>query len=305
MSAALTHASAIVLLCQAQTLTYKITRVPNFNIGTTALLGCYTAYISTVLLDQNPQLAYPAAIVVCTTFSILFGALFYELQFKKKRTQIYLTIITLATMMIIENVGHIFSYWIRETHSRYNQSFMLLEYDFRIGELSGTYLVANALAIISVVTLWRLNKKTRFGVTSTAILENSTLAQIQGVNPFPIYVWTWGLSGVFAGLAGVILSMRFHITSYTGSWIVWSVFAGVLLGGIDSLFGSAFGGFFVGILDILLVSWSQAIIGVWVGEFRQFFAFWTIILVMCLRPNGLLGNYLDQPGSRNHKWRLE
>jgi branched-subunit amino acid ABC-type transport system permease component len=71
--------------------------------------------------------------------------------------------------------------------------------------------------------------------------------------------------------------------------MITSIMAGSLLGGFDSIYGSVIGGVIVGMSEILLTTWGQALIGVWVGEYRPMIPMIFLVTVLLIEPNGLGG----------------
>ena len=67
------------------------------------------------------------------------------------------------------------------------------------------------------------------------------------------------------------------------------IMAASLLGGLYNRRGYFIGGLIVGLADIMLTVWGQAVIGVWVGEYRPFVSMVILVLVLRFRPQGLLG----------------
>jgi branched-chain amino acid transport system permease protein len=71
--------------------------------------------------------------------------------------------------------------------------------------------------------------------------------------------------------------------------MITSIMAGSLLGGFDSIYGSVAGGVIVGMSEIMLTTWGQAWIGVWVGEYRPMIPMIFLVAVLLVEPNGLQG----------------
>lgn len=119
----------------------------------------------------------------------------------------------------------------------------------------------------------------------------------------PYYgVKNWLLAGGLAGLAGLLMVIRFHVTPLLGSYIMTPVFAAGLLGGIDNPKGAVVGGLVTGIAEIIVTSMGQDLIGVWVGEFRFIIPLSIMVLVLRFKPDGVLG--LENPVMEGYsiKW---
>lgn len=284
--AAFTYASALILLTEAFILTYKSTKVPNFTLGTIMTTGAYVAYTSKKILNLPVFLGYPASFLIGSLMMYLFSTIVMEPLFKKGRTIVEMTLATIGLGILIEGLIQIYHEYIKVQHT----NIMLKQYDFSIGEINGVFPISSLIAVSSYLLLRYLFKYTRFGCSIRSVWENVELAQIQGINPTRERLNVWVLAGGLAGLAGGILIMWFHITPVIGSWIMTTVFAAALLGGIDNIRGAFIGGLLVGLGEILLINWGQSTIGVWIGEYRFLVPFLVIVFVLRFAPNGFFGS---------------
>jgi branched-chain amino acid transport system permease protein len=83
--------------------------------------------------------------------------------------------------------------------------------------------------------------------------------------------------------------------------------AGSLLGGLDNIYGAIMGGFFVGLIEILLTTFLQGQFGMWVGEYRPLIPMMVVIGVLLVQPTGISGtieNWLSQRKTRE-RLRME
>jgi branched-chain amino acid transport system permease protein len=231
---------------------------------------------------------------------LIFGIIVLEPIFKKGRSIVEMTLATMGWGILNEGLIQIYHEYIKVPHT----NIMLKQYDFSIGEINGIFPIASIIAVSSYLILRHISKNTRFGYSIRSVWENSELAQSQGVNPTKEGLIIWVLAGGYAGLAGGIMTMWFHITPISGSWIMTAVFASALLGGIDNLGGAFIGGLLVGLGEIMLVTWGQYSIGVWVGEYRPLISLLTIVFVLSFAPNGLFGtDIVENSWRRGAFWR--
>jgi branched-chain amino acid transport system permease protein len=86
-----------------------------------------------------------------------------------------------------------------------------------------------------------------------------------------------------------MIPLWFQSTPSSGAMMITSIMAGSLLGGFDSIYGSVVGGVIVGMSEIMLTTWGQALIGVWVGEYRPMIPMIFLVTVLLIEPNGLQG----------------
>ncbi len=291
--ATLTYSAALILLAAAFHLMYGSTKVPNFALGTICGFGAYAAYTCKEVFNLPVYLGAPISFLTGALLALIMSLMVIEPLIKRGRTLVEMTLATLGLRVLFEAFNGIYDYYLQTLLHRRYTAIMLHQYDFRVGAIYGVFLVSTLLAFSSFFLLRYLFSKTRFGLSAKAVWENSELAQIQGINPRHDRVLLWALAGGFAGLSGGIMVMWFHITPLTGSWIMTAVFASVILGGVDSLRGAFIGGLLTGFVEIQVTSWGQAVIGVWMGEYRSVFPMIIIVFVLSLYPNGLFGEEIN------------
>ena len=291
--ASLTYSSALIFLAVAFVLMYKTIRVPNFALGTMMTFGAFTAYIGTKLLQLPPLLVYPVSFFTGMFLMFIISITVIEPLIRRNRTSVEIALATIGLGILLEGLAQIGDKWIQNVTHRVYSAIMLVEYNYRIGEIRSAFIVSTLLAFALFVFITRF-KDTGFGLRIMAEWENEKLAQIQGINTVRDRVVIWVLAGGLAGLAGGISVMWFHITSLSGSWIMMSVFAAALIGGFDSIRGAVIGGLVEGLAEILGTSWGQGIIGVWVGEWRSMIPTIVIVVMLSFAPNGLFGNDIKE-----------
>lgn len=137
-----------------------------------------------------------------------------------------------------------------------------------------------SLAVIGL--LWLLINRTRIGKTLLAASINPRGLTLLGFELSTIYLYVWGLYGVMAGIAGVLLGAFLGVSSDNIGQLTASAFSIVVLGGLGSVGGSLVGALVVGYLETItayLISPSIRTIPVLL----------LLVLVVYLRPQGLLG----------------
>lgn len=143
----------------------------------------------------------------------------------------------------------------------------------------GMFVVSMVLMLLLVF----LVKKTRIGLAMRASEQNIRAAHLMGVNVNFIISFTFFLGGVSAAIAGALVSSYYNMAYPNMGYMAGlKAFAAAVLGGIGSLPGSIIGGLFVGV--------SESVAATYLGsEFRDSMAFIILIIVLIIRPNGLLG----------------
>jgi len=288
-TAALVFASELTLLSIGFTLTYLTAKIPNFAHGTYAGVGIYVSYTFAKIWGLSPYYGFPVAFIVGGLVSVIIYKLVIGVLTNMGGGAIVLTISTLAIQIFLTAFIQIYAYYLRERFSTYAMAFLLKESDFEFAGFPGIFLVSLTLTITSVLALHYMLTRTRIGVAMRATAEDPELASVLGINVDQIQLFSWFLTGGLACLAGAMIPLWFQATPQSGATIITSIMAGSLLGGFDSIYGSVIGGAIVGMSEILLTTWGQAIIGVWVGEYRPLIPMIFLVTVLLIEPQGLQG----------------
>ena len=288
-TAALVFASELTLLSIGFTLTYLTAKIPNFAHGTYAGVGIYVSYTFAKIWGLSPYYGFPVAFIVGGLVSVIIYKLVIGVLTNMGGGAIVLTISTLAIQIFLTAFIQIYAYYLRERFSTYAMAFLLKESDFEFAGFPGIFLVSLTLTITSVLALHYMLTRTRIGVAMRATAEDPELASVLGINVDQIQLFSWFLTGGLACLAGAMIPLWFQATPQSGAMIITSIMAGSLLGGFDSIYGSVIGGAIVGMSEILLTTWGQAIIGVWVGEYRPLIPMIFLVTVLLIEPQGLQG----------------
>ena len=137
------------------------------------------------------------------------------------------------------------------------------------------------LAIAAMIVIAAFLRYTRLGIAMRALAEDHYAARVVGINRNIVAPLAWFIGCSLAGLAALMLAPDATLTVTLMVPALFRAFAGVFLGGIESLVGAAVGGFAIGMLDDLSGRYVSA-------SFRDTIVFGIIVLVLFLRPAGLL-----------------
>jgi branched-chain amino acid transport system permease protein len=137
-----------------------------------------------------------------------------------------------------------------------------------------------ALAVIAGVVLFlRLNMT---GLAIKALIQNREATAIVGVDIERVQLFSFGLGFALAGLAGALVSMVEQISPFMGFPFTIAAFVVIILGGLGNLLGSIAAGFLLGVLETLGVALTSS-------SYRSILVYGVFILVLLIRPQGLLG----------------
>jgi branched-chain amino acid transport system permease protein len=138
------------------------------------------------------------------------------------------------------------------------------------------------VAIISVLALHLLLNKTRLGRCMQATAQNSTLAQILGVPVRRMVLYTFLVNSVLVAIASILISPIYLAKFTNGETLGIAAFLAAIIGGFNQVRGAILGGIILGILDNLSAAYLSS-------QYRAAFPLLILIVVILLRPQGLLG----------------
>jgi branched-chain amino acid transport system permease protein len=139
-----------------------------------------------------------------------------------------------------------------------------------------------AVCCLVIALLWVLVNRTRTGKVVLAASMNPRGVTILGFELTNVYIVVWIIYGVLAGIAGVLLGMFLGVSSYSVGPLTASAFSIVVLGGLGSVSGSLIAAFVVGYLETFTAYMISP-------AYRSIPALLLLVIVMYIRPQGLLG----------------
>ncbi|HTN64642.1 MAG TPA: branched-chain amino acid ABC transporter permease [Burkholderiaceae bacterium] len=143
-------------------------------------------------------------------------------------------------------------------------------------------LAAFGVAIVLTVGMWLFLLHTRLGRAIRATAQNLLAARLYGVEPRHLYAVTFAIGLALAGAAGGLYGTVSQINPYIGASLTAKSFAISIIGGLDNPLGVIVGGLFLGIVESLTT--------LYIGPtFADVASFGILVLVLIVRPSGLLG----------------
>lgn len=262
-------------------LSYGLSRFPNFAHAEYITFGAYMAYLFLDMLSLDIYLSIGLAVVL----SASIGCLSYLLLFKPLRSRgaslVHLMVSSIGLGFLIRHfIMHVFGGGIK--------SFKIIWSTIVIGPIVTTPLLLTILlvALTMAFSLHILLAKTKLGKAIRAAADNPELAAISGIDLEKISLFTWSLGAALAGFSGVFLAMRSSLVPLLGWKVVLQTFAITLLGGIGNFYGVLIASFILGLSENIGV-----VILTWLGlsaDYRSAIAFIVLIATLILKPEGLM-----------------
>jgi branched-chain amino acid transport system permease protein len=158
-----------------------------------------------------------------------------------------------------------------------------------IGEMQ---LIIVGATIMLVALVAYTVQRTAVGRALRAVAENREVARLLGVSADRLTLFAFALSGALAGVAGVLIALHYGaITPYLGVEIGLKAVAVMVVGGTAHIWGALLAGPLIGVVEVLTVAYGGS-------QVRDFVVYGFMILVLLLRPQGLLGGARSDQGQR-------
>ena len=140
------------------------------------------------------------------------------------------------------------------------------------------------IAIIAMIILSLVVRKTQLGVAMRAVSQDKTAAAFMGIDSNRVITYSFIFGAVLATIAAGLYGTAYSIFAYNvGDTINWWSFIAAVLGGIGSIEGAVLGGFILGAINVI------APILLPVSSYKDIVAFGVLIIVLLIKPTGLLG----------------
>lgn len=272
--------SLYALMASGLSLVWGTLRMFNFAHGTLLMLGAYAAwYVSDAKgLNLGLGVAIPAALVLLGLLGIVLYFLLVRPFIARPGADLVVIITTLAGASFLQNgAQEVFG-------PRYKQLDRVIkgQIEFLNTAISLQDLLIIIITPVVLLLLALMLKRTKLGLAIRAVEQNHDSALLAGVRVGRIYLLVFAVSAGLAALAGIMLGGLFFITPVMGNDPLLRAFIVVVFGGLGSLPGTVAGAYAIGLIEAIAVF----VVGLYWAPVVLFIV---LILVMILRPNGLLG----------------
>lgn len=157
--------------------------------------------------------------------------------------------------------------------------------------ISQTKVLLLVLAALAMFALVFLVERTKMGRAMRAVAENPRVAGLMGVNSDRVIVATFAIGAGLAAVAGVMWGANYASVTFTlGVLPGMKAFCAAVLGGIGNIYGAMIGGILLGIIESLGAGYIGDLTGGFLGShYQDIFAFVVLIIVLTVRPSGIMG----------------
>ncbi len=248
------------------------------------VLWGFTAFVGYLAVFPEPGVPKTLA-----AFVFFFAAWMTAETFSKKRpprqpTLLGLIIITLGLEMILYGMaGGIWGANQQALPSPVSDTSVRQVGSVVISDLN---ILVFAVSIFSMSMLFVFFRYSRLGIAMKATAQNMVAARLMGMRTTRIFSFTWALSSLMGAIAGLLTASASPLDPNLMMEPLLKGFAAAVLGGMNSLPGTIVGGCILGVLENLVAGYVPD-----GPQFKSTIAFVVIVLMLVVRPSGLLGHH--------------
>ncbi len=274
----LNQGAIYALIALGYTMVYGIAKMLNFAHGDVIMVGAYTLFVTMGTMGLPAYLGVILSIVFCAVLGVVLEKIAYKPL--RGSSPLAVLITAIGVSYFLQSLALlIFGSQQQKVESVVNLPSVYLG----AVELSGESIATLGITIIIMIALTLFIKKTKTGRAMLAVSEDRGAAQLMGINVNRTISITFAIGSGLAAVAGALFVSSYgFVGPYTGSLPGIKAFVAAVLGGIGSIPGAMLGGILLGIIE----SFSKAYIST---QLSDAIVFGVLILVLLVRPSGLLG----------------
>lgn len=264
------------LIAVGLTIIFGIMDIVNFAHGEFFMVGAYVGFVASDWVGLNFYLGIPFAMVVVALIAVAIERVVFRPL--REREVLDKLLASIGVLFVLQTAAIlVFGNTPRSFDSPYANDVI---------EVGGIFIPTIRLfllvsTIVLFVLLWLFLQRTKIGKAMRATALNEEAAEIRGVNIEHVHMTTFAIGGALAGAAGAIVGTIYSIHPAMGLLPVLKAFSVVIVGGLGSVPGALLGGFLIGPVESFGATFGPT-------EYRHAYAFLALILVLLVRPQGIL-----------------
>lgn len=285
--------SMYALVALGYTMVYGIINLINFAHGEVLMVGALVSWTVVTYLENSGlpgwallSLSLLAAMVVCMALNFVIEKLAYRPLRNAPRLAPLIT--AMGVSLLLQTLAMII--W-KPDYKPYPILLPDEPYEVMGATINVAQILILAVTAFVLAGLMALIHGTRLGRAMRATAENPRVAQLMGVRPDHIISATFIIGAALAALAGVMWAVNYGSVQHTMGFLPGlKAFTAAVFGGIGNLGGAVVGGLLLGLIEAMGAGYIGDLTGGVLGShYQDIFAFAVLILILTLRPQGLLG----------------
>lgn len=279
----LTLGSIYALVALGYTMVYGILLMINFAHSEVFMVGAFAGLAALLLAAASPWwagliFAVGVAMVVCGILAVGIERLAYRPLRRAPRLAPLISAIGMS--ILLQNAVFL---W-RDDFLSFPTIFPQIRLSFGFFELSLLQILILISSFVLMGLLWLFITHTKFGQAIRASSQDREAAELMGIPVDRMISLTFFIGAVLGGAAGILYSLYYGSIKYNMGFMPgMKAFTAAVLGGIGNVPGAMLGGLLLGVSEALGAAFLPE------AEWKDVFAFGILILVLVLRPSGLLG----------------
>jgi branched-chain amino acid transport system permease protein len=258
-------------------LLYKTTDIINFAQGEMAMLITFVSFTFMTSFGMAFGFAFFAALI----FAMLFGGITERVVMRPAIRMPHLSqlILTLGLFQVFRGLASML--WGEEPKS-YPVPIKGDPISMGSFVITPNSIFIIVITILLMIGLFLLFKYTKVGLAMRAVGMNVETSRLMGIKVGNVNAYTWAASAVLGGVAGMLIAPTTFLDPTMMNEVQLKAFAAAVLGGFASMPGAVIGGLLIGVLENLVAGYISE-------DMKSTFVFLLIIIVLYIRPEGLLG----------------
>ena len=287
--------SMYALVALGYTMVYGIINLINFAHGEVLMVGALTSWTAIGLMkDAMPGapgwlILILATLIACVVAAALNFAI-EKIAYRPLRNSPKLAplITAIGVSILLQTLAMII--W-KPNYKAYPTLLPSTPINIGGAVITPTQVMILAVTAISLATLMWLVNSTKLGRAMRATAENPRVAALMGVKPDMVISATFIIGAILAAIAGVMYASNYGTAQHSMGFIPGlKAFTAAVFGGIGNLAGAVVGGILLGLIESIGSGYIGDLTGDVLGShYADIFAFIVLIIVLTLRPSGLMG----------------
>ena len=287
--------SMYALIALGYTMVYGIIQLINFAHGEVLMVGALTSWSCIGLMQEAMPylpgwlmllLATIIACVVAASLNLVIEKVAYRPLRNSPRLAPLITAIGVS--ILLQTLAMII--W-KPNYKAYPTLLSSTPYEIGTAVITPTQILVLVVTAIALATLMYLVNYTKLGRAMRATAENPRVAALMGVKPDMVISATFIIGAVLAAIAGIMYASNYGTAHHTMGFLPGlKAFTAAVFGGIGNLGGAVLGGLLLGLIESIGSGYIGDLTGGVLGsQYTDIFAFIVLIIILTLRPSGLLG----------------
>jgi len=276
--------SIYALVAIGLAMVFGILRLINFAHGDLMMVACYSAFF---LIATG--IGFIPVLVITILATTLIGLLMERVAYRPVRgaPDVVMLLSSLAVSIFIENVFIMFLSPVPRSFRSVTPPFLEVINHWGTITISNINLTTIGVTFLLFILLTLFVTRTRLGISMRATSEDLMAAQLVGININRVILTAFAIGSAMAGVAGMLWASRLgKIDPLMGFIPLLKAFVAAVIGGFGSLAGAVLGAYVLGFAEIFLIGFLPPVL----SSYRDAFVFLLLIIVLLIRPNGILGS---------------